>query len=354
MRPVCLLLFALVVIGCGVGNESREPVSITWENKKAVGVSIDQSLLPSANADSISQNLNISVQGSEYSVLGTVDVDHDVIRFTPSVQFEQGQTYNVSYGKDQIRAFTVPFDSSALPPKIVGSYPSCDTVPENLLKIYLAFDQPMMEGRSQQFVLLLDATTGDTVHGAFLDLQPELWNEDQTILTLWLDPGRIKRDLIPNKQLGAVLDMDHQYTLLISEGWKSKAGQPTRERYKRNFVTGPRDSGKPDITSWNVNVADLLEIDTKESLDWLLLNNSIAVWKNDEEINGTFAVEDCDRRVIFTPKTTLTSGNYTLKVESVLEDLAGNNFNRLFETDVTGSNTALPNKPVHVVAFTVR
>ena len=41
--------------------------------------------------------------------------------------------------------------------------------------------------------------------GTFLDLQPELWNAEGTVLTLWLDPGRIKRDLIPNKELGIPL-----------------------------------------------------------------------------------------------------------------------------------------------------
>ena len=34
----------------------------------------------------------------------------------------------------------------------------------------------------------------------FLELENELWNPEHTQLTLWLDPGRIKRDLIPNQR----------------------------------------------------------------------------------------------------------------------------------------------------------
>ena len=55
----------------------------------------------------------------------------------------------------------------------------------------------MEEGRSTRYVVLVKEGV-DTLKGTFLDLQPELWNDDATELTLWLDPGRIKLDLIPN------------------------------------------------------------------------------------------------------------------------------------------------------------
>ncbi|HMJ68302.1 MAG TPA: Ig-like domain-containing protein [Cyclobacteriaceae bacterium] len=359
MRSIYLLLIALAVPGCGDKKESRELLLITWDNNKAAGVSIDQSLFPYANADSISAKLKVSVQGSEYGVLGTVEVDHDVIRFTPSVQLQRGQTYDIFYGNDKIHSFTIPLDTNATPPKIVGSYPSCDTVPENILKMYLAFDQPMMEGRSKQFVSLFDATTGDTVEGAFLDLQPELWNEDQTVLTLWFDPGRVKRDLIPNKELGAVLVKDHRYVFLVSSGWKSKSGQAAGSGYQRYFFTGPRDSGKPDVATWSVTTpkagsSDTLLVRSAEPIDWALLSYAISVVDNDKVVPGTIAAGDCEQSFRFMPADPWPAGAYRLVIESRLEDLAGNNLNRLFESDATDPNGVSPSKPFYIVGFTIK
>ena len=61
------------------------------------------------------------------------------------------------------------------------------------------FSQPMQEGVSAEHICLVKGEK-DTLKNVFLDLQPELWNHDRTMLTLWLDPGRIKRDLQPNRQ----------------------------------------------------------------------------------------------------------------------------------------------------------
>ena len=74
-------------------------------------------------------------------------------------------------------------------------------MPENLLKIYLRFSHPMREGQSDKYISLIK-NGKDTLPDVFLNLQPELWNEDRTVLTVWLDPGRIKRDLQPNLKLG--------------------------------------------------------------------------------------------------------------------------------------------------------
>ena len=47
----------------------------------------------------------------------------------------------------------------------------------------------------------------------FLTLETELWNADHTELTLWLDPGRIKKDLIPNQKLGIPIKNGNSYEL---------------------------------------------------------------------------------------------------------------------------------------------
>jgi hypothetical protein len=42
------------------------------------------------------------------------------------------------------------------------------------------------------------------------------------------------------------------------------------------------------------------------------------------------------------PEEPWSTGNYLLKVDSKAEDLAGNNFIRLFEEDLSEENTTLP------------
>jgi hypothetical protein len=354
MRPVFVLLIAFSIVSCEKKNDSTGEVSVWWDNNKAIAVSINRSLFPANNPDSILRNLKISVRGSDYGVLGSTSFEQDIVIFTPAVHFERGLTYNIFFGSDSISSFTIPLDTAIEPPRVVASYPSCDTVPENLLKIYLSFSQSMMEGRSSLYVRLFDSTTGDTVDGAFLDLQPELWNEDQTVLSLWFDPGRIKQDLIPNKELGAVLAKGHRYRLVVLPGWRSKGGLKVDASYTRDLTTRVRDSAKPDVTQWSVEVTDQVIIRTNESLDWSLLPACISVHSEAQEVKGTIAIEDCERRIVFTPNDKLTAGTYHIGIESRLEDLAGNNLNRLFETDITDAGQISGNKPFYRLTFVVR
>ena len=103
----------------------------------------------------------------------------------------------------------------------------------------------MSEGQSQKHIFLLNHNN-DTIKDVFLDLQPELWDEDRTVLTMWLDPGRIKRDLIPNLQKGNPLKKGQQYTLAVAGEWKDEEGLPLKASYTRKFFVGERDSTGPD------------------------------------------------------------------------------------------------------------
>jgi hypothetical protein len=339
MQRLLLLLAAITLASCN----RQENISVNWVDDRAVSVTIPTS-----------DPVVVSVDGSEFNVLGTIDVTNGETTFTPAVPFERGQTYKVTCAGKHY-SFTIPTNPASSAPRLVASYPSCETVPENLLKIYLQFDQPMVEGKSSQYVVLWDETTRDTVRGAFLDLQPELWNEDQTVLTLWLDPGRIKRDLIPNKTLGAVLVKDHIYKLSVSPLWRSKDGIPLDSSYVRKFLTVGRDAGKPDVATWIVSASKShVMIDLHESLDWSLLGSVFTLRTGDEKIAVTISTNECERQISLIPVEMLQAGEYTIEVESRLEDLAGNNLNRLFETDVTDGDHLSDEKFFHTLTFVVR
>ncbi|MEI9921568.1 MAG: hypothetical protein WDO14_22675 [Bacteroidota bacterium] len=293
-----------------------------------------------ATAIILQDTTSIYVEGSSYRVLGKWD--HS--RFTPAVPFERGQSYHTSTGI----TFTIPADTTLQPPVLVGSFPSCDTVPSNLLKIYLQFSESMSEGCSSRFVQLYNATTGDTIKNAFLDLQPELWNEDGTILTLWLDPGRIKQDLIPNKDLGVVMNEDRKYKLVVAKGWRSKNGLALEKDYNRTYTTSKRDVTRPEIHSWSIGVkGDTVVVDLKESLDWLLLHSAISI----PGLSPKTITESGEKKILFFP---VPPGDYSLNIESRLEDLCGNNINRLFETDVTASTGNNHPKEVYTIPFHVK
>ncbi len=225
MRHWPVIFVAIILIGCQSGTESKAGYDFIYQDGKATSLKIDARKLPAVVIDSLAVNLSVTVPGAGPSdkMLGDLSTEGDLIVFTPAVPFSLSM-YEIWY-KDQhlFNAVCIPFPPETAP-SIVSVYPTCDTIPSNLLKIYLRFSTPMMEERSSRFVHLLDSGSGDTVVGAFLDLKPELWDESRTVLTLWLDPGRIKNDLIPNKEKGVVLQDNHRYQLIVSGEWRGRMG----------------------------------------------------------------------------------------------------------------------------------
>ena len=75
-------------------------------------------------------------------------------------------------------------------------FPSASVVPENQLRMYIQFSAPMGRRGGLDHVKLLDET-GDEVDDPFLPLDAEFWNADRTRYTLFFDPGRQKRGILP-------------------------------------------------------------------------------------------------------------------------------------------------------------
>ena len=63
---------------------------------------------------------------------------------------------------------------------------------------------PMSRQAGVDFVRLLD-DNGREVRNAFLPLEADFWNPAHTRYTLFLDPGRVKRGILPNEQMGRAL-----------------------------------------------------------------------------------------------------------------------------------------------------
>ncbi|HSF53252.1 MAG TPA: Ig-like domain-containing protein [Algoriphagus sp.] len=340
------LIFLCTSLLLSCSEKSEREIFILWENEKAIGLVVPLSLLE--NFDGTRLTVHLKGEENNPSILGELRENGNEVQFTPLIPFTRGQSYEIMYKGSSIGTVSIPvLAESEANLAVLEIYPTQDSLPENQLKFFIQFSKPMREGNSLAQVTLLNSNQ-DTLKGAFLDLQPELWNEDQTLLTLWLDPGRIKRDLIPNLEMGAPLEMGKSYRLIISDQWKGRSGGNLAQSYTKDFTVTSRDSISPSPTSWTLEIPkagtiEAVKFNFSETLDFSLLNEVFTI-KDDENqpISGKWTIGTEEKSIQFIPENPWKKGKYILQIESRLEDLAGNNLNRLFETDLLNpSKTAV-------------
>lgn len=335
---VLSLIFLCTSLLLSCSDKSERKISILWENEKAIGLVVPLSLLE--NFDGTRLTVHLKGEENNPSILGELRVNGNEVQFTPLIPFTRGQSHEIMYNGSSIGTVSIPvLAESEANLAVLEIYPTQDSLPENQLKFFIQFSKPMREGNSLAHVTLLNSNK-DTLKGVFLDLQPELWNEDQTLLTLWLDPGRIKRDLIPNLEMGAPLEKGESYRLIISEQWKGISVGNLAQSYTKDFTVTARDSISPSPTSWILDTPksgtiETVSIDFSEALDFSLLQEVFSIKDEaNQPIFGKWEIGLEEKSIQFIPENSWKKGKYILQVESRLEDLAGNNLNRLFETDL--------------------
>ena len=351
---ICSLVFS-VIIGCSGYKKETRAITIQWKDNRAGAITIPPELLRGINYDSIDHLVRVQLVNVNTPILGEFSRKKDSVVFRPLLAFTHGLKYEIRIGDKSVQQFEIPTPLSETP-RVISVYPTGDTLPQNLLKFYVQFSKPMQPGEPWKKIFMIKSGR-DTVP-VFLDL--ELWSNDQTLLTLWLDPGRIKRDLQPNLKMGAPLEQDIHYRLLIKNGWRDAEGVLMKETYHKDFITGSKDSLSPDPRLWTIGApkagTDLpLKIYLHEPLDHTLLKKAIIIIDNSNgrTINGAFETEPGETILNFIPSATWNRGEYTIAVETRLEDLAGNNLDRLFDRDITQRNKTEP-KGINQRSFRVQ
>ena len=349
-----LILFSLsLIISCKLKKEdTATPVSILWEDGRASGLFISKDEVPLVVDDSLSREVEVRLLKAAHptAIAGNFTIEQDGYLFKPLIPFTRGLQYAIFVKGKPLSAIIIPKDS--IIPKLLAIYPSKDSLPENLLKIHLFFSKPMVEGHSSQFIKLTDAK-GDSLPDTFLTLQSELWNKESTELTLWLDPGRIKRDLVPNKLFGPPLKNGRHYQLIISADWPDQEGNLLMHTFNKVFTVVARDTVSPSPARWKLTIPKYgtvqpLVVDLDKSLDYILLEN--AIWVVDgtgNSVNGSVQIDNGEMKYRFTPEKPWLRGGYKLEIEARLEDLAGNNLNRLFELDLKNPHHQEQNKKLY-------
>ena len=332
-----LVFFLLTILSACDSHHSK--IDLVWnKDDHATGILVPSYLLHVEAGIPIESSLKVTLADSDQNILGTLSEDGDAILFTPLIPLSPGLTYKIIQAGKLVGEIKVPLSNSKDAPQIVAIYPQGGTLPENTLKFYLEFSHPMLTGTAIDHITLLDGK--DTLHDVFLNLQPELWDTTGKVLTLWLDPGRIKRGLVLNRERGNPLKKADKYRLIISSKWKDSRGLNLQE-YAKEFVAGPWDSEQPDISKWQLSpplsgTFKPLIVKLNEPLDHYLLQESITILNaRGVPVKGTCSVSNNDSIWEFTPTQLWLASKYTLRVDARLEDLAGNNLNKVFDRDVT-------------------
>jgi hypothetical protein len=385
LRFRSLILCGLATVGlfaCG-----REPVAhgpstlaMTFDTTRGAAaarvivVGVDSANLRALGATTRSNDewariLHVSVVGSDLPVTGNYSADNGVVVFQPAFPFDRGRAYTIRFDP---RSLPVPRRDSALTivaglPRertltattVVGMLPTADTVPENVLRMYIEFSAPMSRQPGVGFIHLID-DGGNEVKNAFLPLDADFWNPEHTRYTVFFDPGRVKRGIRPNEQLGRALHAGRPYALRIDSTWKDANGSPLAHPFRHEFWAGAAVQAPIVPAEWKVQPPragsrDALVVRFPRSLDRGLLQRALGVrTRGGQHITGAMTVGPQETEWRFIPRSPWTPGAYDLVVLSILEDVAGNRVGRAFEVDEFTTVDSLGTSEEHTVPFRIR
>lgn len=234
--------------------------------------------------------------------------------------------------------FKVPLRRSGPAPEVAAVYPSSEKLPANNLKFYICFSKPMRQGRAIFDQIALVDADGEVIHDPWR--RTELWSDDFQRLTLWIHPGRIKQGVNLRESEGPVLRPDKVYALKISRSVRDAGGQFLAKSYVKTFLAVEDDRKRPRPASWDLDLPHIhttepLTIRFGESLDFGLLHRCLHVEHSDgREMKCTIEVGHGESVVRLRPAKRWNDAEYTLRVDAILEDLAGNTAVRQFDTDL--------------------
>ncbi len=293
-------------------------------------------------------------------MVGRHRVVDGVLRFTPRYPLLNGMQYIARFQPESMEktnlaqppielAYSVPSKPPGPPSTVLAIYPSGNRLPENQLKFYLQFSAPMSRGEAYRRVHLLDER-GRAVERPFLEIGEELWDAGATRLTLLLDPGRIKRGLVPREEEGPILEEGKSYVLAVDADWADAEGRPLGAGSRKAFRAGPPDEVQPSPTSWTfvspaTGTRDPLVVRFPEPLDQAILRRAIGVESAGAVVAGRSEVGPGETSWRFVPDRAWPDAAIALRVDTELEDLAGNSIGRPFEVDVVRHPVGSPAPP---------
>jgi len=303
------------------------------------------------------------------AIAGRYSVTDSAVIFRPRFGFDPGRTYTAALDLSRlptprhsavviahVRVDAQP--STAPATSVAAIYPSAAEWPENMLRFYIHFSAPMSRGAGTRYVHLLDAQAHE-VPDAILAAYSDLWNPDATRLTVFFDPGRVKRGVGPNVALGRAILAGRRYAIQVDREWPDAAGRPLVSSFRREFMAAAAAYKALTTRGWRIappaaNSQNPLVVAFPAPLDRALLERAIAVrTADDKDLAGDVKVGTDEKSWIFTPAAAWRAGGYQLVVLTVLEDPAGNKIGRAFEVLPTDPSESSGDPDLVRVPFTI-
>jgi hypothetical protein len=266
--------------------------------------------------------------------------DRDDVCFVPRFPFVEGTTYTVFVKGVAAAVLVRPHPVGPATTEVLAILPTATEVPRNLLRLYVWFSAPMREGFAARNVRLVD-DAGDTMPGALLHTEQELWDTARRRLTLLLDPARIKRGLSSHRQVGYPLRCGEPFRLVVDAGFRDTFGLPLRARAERRYEVGDEERRHVEPGGWvlivpSCHTFEPLHVGFERPLDHALLARCLHVLGPDgRRVDGTRRAGREERSWLLAPREAWAPGPHRLVVDPVLEDLAGNSVTRVFDRDLT-------------------
>jgi hypothetical protein len=307
-------------------------------------------------------------------VAGTYTWNGDNLSFKPNFSFAPGQRYHSVFAYPTFLAnagnkqaspekvnkllevsFSVPEEKKE-PTRIEDVHPQAHALPENMLRMYISFSSPMMPGEAYDHITLL-TENGTRIEKAFLIIDQELWDSERKRFTLLFDPGRVKRGIQSNVELGSPLQVGQTYRLVIDSSWRDASGNALSESYTKTFTVSSAERTKLSVKNWKLTTPDAgtreeLLIEFDRPIDYALASKCISISTSQcGKVKGKATLIG-GTRWQFTPDQSWPEDQYYLEVFPHLEDVAGNNFNKAFDIDLTkekrGNSTEVIKHPFSI------
>ena len=302
--------------------------------------------------------LRVTVATSDgYGVAGRFRLVDTDLRFVPHFPFETGIPYQAVFDPGVLRAcdttavvtlaFSLSRQTSEKPLKVEQMFPSGDDIPENLLRFYVCFSHPMERGSAEREVRLL-GPDDHPVADALYRPPVELWDSSKRVLTILLDPGRLKRGVGPNRELGPPLASGRAYTLVVGEGMTDRFGRRLGAPVLKRFTVSAAIREPVDFAGWTLQPPEACSrnpiiIEFPAALDWAMTFNHIHVTTTDgAPVQGSITIGSSERQWRFTPSADWHAGTYQARVNALIEDPCGNTLLAAFDRPLTqGSDRSI-------------
>jgi hypothetical protein len=331
------------------------PIEASWDAER-VGIRL-RGVPPEAEVQVRPQNHRPdAAPGNLPAMAGRLARDADSVLFTPRFPFVDGTTYAVRVGGAVVATLTRPRPERPATTAVTDIYPTATEVPQNLLRCYVQFTAPMSGGYAADHLRLVD-DDGDTITGALLPADHELWDAAHTRLTVLLDPARIKRGLTSHAEAGPALRLGTSFRLVVDKGFRDAAGTELRGGAERRYRVGQDERRRVDPTAWTLTVPPSatrqpLTLGFDRPLDHALLERCVHVLAPDgAPVEGTLELGPGERSWQLTPTRPWISGQHHLVVDPVLEDVAGNSVTRVFDRDLSRPDDSPVSSEPHTLAF---